>query len=286
MVCMARTSSLFSAPLARPLAAAALAVAAVQALVACSALPSDASMPPSSATRLAAYHWQLQQVQNAAGTTQPDWLPPPQAERTAQPLQLDFSADGAISVRNLCNQAGGRYQLQGTQMRIGPLASTRKACADTALMELEDRVNRQLPQAAQWRLDTDSRPPTLQLQFADGSRWTLQGTPTYTSLYGAPERLFWEIAPNKRLCSHGLIPNYQCLQVRKVTYDDKGLKTELGPWENFYGAIEGYEHQDGMRTLLRLQRYERRATERQPVPADASRYLYVLDMVVESERVR
>jgi hypothetical protein len=33
--------------------------------------------------------------------------------------------------------------------------------------------------------------------------------------------------------------------------------------------------------VLRLKRYTR-----SPVPADASKYLYVLDMTVESERVR
>ncbi|MBN9325065.1 MAG: DUF4377 domain-containing protein, partial [Delftia acidovorans] len=44
--------------------------------------------------------------------------------------------------------------------------------------------------------------------------------------------------------------------------------------------IEGYKHEPGIRNVLRIQRYKR-----QNVPADASAYAYVLDMVVESERV-
>ena len=39
-------------------------------------------------------------------------------------------------------------------------------------------------------------------------------------------------------------------------------------------------HTPGVRNVLRIDRYQR-----QNVPADASRYLYVLDLVVESETV-
>ena len=73
----------------------------------------------------------------------------------------------------------------------------------------------------------------------------------------------------------------QCLKVRSVQYDSRGLKTEVGPWQLFYTEIEGYRHEPGVRNVLRVQRYERKQ-----VPADASRYVYVLDMVVESEIVK
>ena len=49
----------------------------------------------------------------------------------------------------------------------------------------------------------------------------------------------------------------------------------------FYDPIEGYSHQAGTRHVLRLKRYTR-----QQVPADASQYVYVLDMIVESETRR
>ena len=255
---------------------AALAIATASALGGCVSLTSTQGR--TSAERLSAYHWQLQQVLDASGTAQPAGVGLARDGRAAAPLQLDFGADGAISVRHLCNPAGGRYTLQGMQVRIGPLAHTRKACADTAVMALEERVYRQLPQAVQWRLHARRHPPTLQLRFADGSRWTLQGTPTYASRYGPPEQVFWEIAPNP--CTPA-----PCLQVRTVRYDVRGLKTELDAWEHFYGSIEGYTHHDGMRALLRLQRYVRRSDTPGATPA-TSHDLYVLDLVVESERMR
>ena len=74
--------------------------------------------------------------------------------------------------------------------------------------------------------------------------------------------------------------DFQCLRVREIRYGDNGVKTSTGEWENFYSEIEGYKHEPGIRNVLRIQRYKR-----QNVPADASAYAYVLDMVVESERV-
>ena len=70
----------------------------------------------------------------------------------------------------------------------------------------------------------------------------------------------------------------QCLQVREIQYDDKGLKIGApGEFQHFYDSIEGYQHEPGIRNVLRVDRY----TVENP-PADASNRAYVLDMVVES----
>ena len=70
----------------------------------------------------------------------------------------------------------------------------------------------------------------------------------------------------------------QCLQVRELKYDDKGLKVGTpGAFGNFYDRIEGYSHEPGIRNVLRVDRY----TIKNPT-ADASKYAYVLDLVVES----
>ena len=53
-----------------------------------------------------------------------------------------------------------------------------------------------------------------------------------------------------------------------------------GAWRNFHGSIEGFSHTPGVRNVLRIDRYQRKQA-----PADASRYVYVLDLVVESETV-
>ena len=50
---------------------------------------------------------------------------------------------------------------------------------------------------------------------------------------------------------------------------------------NFYGDIEGYAHEAGIRNVLRVKRY----TIKNP-PADGSSLAYVLDMVVESGIVK
>lgn len=233
------------------------------------------------ASTLPGYHWQLARATDAQGHTQTHWQLP--ADSTpGQSIQLDFSRDGMISVKNLCNQLNGRYTLDGSRMQVDQMVSTLRACSSQALMELERRVATKVPQLASWQVPTPANQaePVLQLTFKDGSRWELQGAPTPATLYGSEGvREFLEVAPQRERCV-GVAP-MQCLKVRKIQYDSRGLKTQEGPWELFYSDIQGYKHEPGIRNVLRVQRYER-----QHVPADASKYVYVLDMVVESEIVK
>ena len=109
----------------------------------------------------------------------------------------------------------------------------------------------------------------------------MRGQPTPESLYGKATRIFLEVAPQTVECVSGVMRG-QCLQVRERRFDEHGLRIEPpGEWRNFHGSIEGYTHTPGVRNVLRINRY----TRPKPVPADASRYVYVLDMVVESELV-
>ena len=69
--------------------------------------------------------------------------------------------------------------------------------------------------------------------------------------------------------------------MRELSYDAQGRKQGTdAPFEHFYDGIEGYTHQAGTRNVLRVVRYSV-----QNPPADASRYAYVLDLVVEAEDV-
>ena len=71
----------------------------------------------------------------------------------------------------------------------------------------------------------------------------------------------------------------RCLQMREVKCDDKGLKVgTAGSHGIFCDGIEDCTREDGVHNVLRLDRY----TIENP-PADASRYAWVLDMVVESD---
>ncbi|WP_370681774.1 DUF4377 domain-containing protein [Comamonas sp. GB3 AK4-5] len=245
--------------------------------------PSTVTTAPASlpASTLPGYHWQLTRATDAQGRTQSHWQLPAEAT-SGQSIQLDFSRDGMISVKNLCNQLNGRYTIDGSRMQVDQMVSTLRACSSQALMELERRVATKVPQLASWQVPSsaDQAEPVLQLTFKDGTRWELQGEPTPATLYGSEGvREFLEVAPQRERCV-GVAP-MQCLKVRKVQYDSRGLKTQEGPWELFYSDIQGYRHEAGVRNVLRVQRYERRN-----VPADASKYVYVLDMVVESEIVK
>jgi len=255
-----------------------LALTAAAALTtACAATPPGAPMHDN-AQQLQAYEWDLATAFDGQGRPAPGWRLPDHA-----PTRLHFQGQ-QLSVQNLCNAIGAGYTLDGARLQVGRALSTLRACADRDLMGLEQRVAAQLPQAQRYELRaaTASTAPMLVLHFADGSRWELAGTPTPATRYGsAGERVFLEVAPQRVACNHPLMPNAQCLRVRELHYAENGVKQSTGEWRIFQGEIEGYRHEDGIRNVLRLQRY----AIANP-PADAPRDAYVLDMVVESERMR
>lgn len=194
--------------------------------------------------------------------------------RFMPPKAGDLSA--TVLVSGLCNRMHGAYKVQGTDMQVSQLVGTLMACQNNDLMQLERFIGQSLPKAQSWRLPN---PEVLEITFSDGQRWVLQGTMHYEAMYGEPQRLFLEVAPQLQDCKHPLMPESQCLQVREVLYDQRGIKTGTGAWKPFYDSIEDYTHQSGMRQVLRLKRYTRQPAQ---VPADGSRYVYVLDMVVET----
>ena len=157
--------------------------------------------------------------------------------------------------------------------------STQMACADPNLMALDGEISRRL-EGPLTLLLAESEPPQLRITNRAGDTFSFRAEPTAETRYGGPaERVFLEVAAQTKPCSHPLIPHKQCLQVREIHYDAKGLKTGTpGQFQHFYDAIEGYAHEPGIRNVLRVHRY----TLKNP-PADASSLAYVLDMVVESE---
>lgn len=244
--------------------------------------PTASQQAPRHDDVLTAYHWQLEQAVDRQGDAQPQWLR--QGDSKANQLVLTFE-DQRVSVSGLCNSLGAGYATTGTQMRISQVVSTMRMCSDESLMQYEHAVGLRLPDVSDWLLDTPpdtDTPPSLTLGFSDGGKWVLQGKPTHETLYGSTaETVFMEVAAQTVPCSHPLIPNKQCLNVRTVHYDASGIKQRHGEWQAFYEDIEGYRHDPGVRNVLRVKRYAR-----QNVPADASRYVYVHDMTVESETVR
>ena len=232
------------------------------------------------ASDLSKYLWQLSHAVDEKGKVidalQADIRNPDGSQ--LPPVTLSFTTQPAhMQVSNACNAMSANYTLHAQKLTIGHMRSTLMACA-TPLMARERA-------AAQWfqndlsvQLDNQSATPTLTLTTAQGERMTFIGTPTAETKYGnAGQTQFLEIAAHTQPCDAGVM-KMQCLQAREIRYDAQGLKTFMGEWQYFYDPIEGYTHRDGTRNILRLKRYERP----QPIPADASSYVYVLDMVVES----
>ncbi|MCW5581621.1 MAG: META and DUF4377 domain-containing protein [Luteimonas sp.] len=224
------------------------------------------------AQALAASHWRLADAVDGSGTRIDVLLP-----GGDHVLQLDF-ADGRLSVDGGCNRMNGAYTLDGDRFSVGPMVQTKKFCGEP-LMATDAAIARILGAGGTLSTDADG---ALALATAAGERLVFAATPTADTRFGGPgERVFLEVAPERVACHHPLIPDFRCLHVREVRYDDKGLKTGTGEWQFLYDDIEGYAHEPGVRNVLRLKRY----TVPNP-PADGSSIAYVLDMVVESEVVK
>ena len=235
--------------------------------------PAAASAAPADGTLLPKYHWRLASATDAQGQ-RIDAL----FARPDKPVTLDFR-DGRLGISNTCNRMGGSYTLADGSLTAGRLMSTKMACADAALMALDDEVGKRLEGTLELATTTAGDAPTLTLTTATGDTLAFTGEPTAETRYGGPgERVFLEVAADTKPCNHPLIPDMQCLQVREIQYDAKGLKIGApGEFQHFYDSIEGYQHEPGIRNVLRVDRY----TVENP-PADASNRAYVLDMVVES----
>lgn len=225
---------------------------------------------------LQTHHWQLNQVRDVDGSNNMQWQQAVADSRV--PVELQFTDANALVVKRLCNHMHGGYETQGDALQISRMVSTMMACNDEKLVTLERHVAQQLPKVQSWKIAGSATAPVLALTFQGGVVWELKGKPTYETLYGPSEQVFLEVAPDKVACTHPLMENAQCLQVREVKYDAQGLKQSFGPWSNYYGSIEGYSKHPHVRNILRIKRYTN-----QNAPADASKYVDVLDLVVESE---
>jgi len=219
------------------------------------------------------HHWVLDNAVDAKGQ-RIDAL----FVRADKPVTVDF-ADGRIAVSNTCNRMMGSYTLDGAKLTVGDMASTMMACVDKPLMALDGAVGERLRGAQTAALQSGAT-PMLTLTGAGGDVLTFRGEPTAQTRFGGPgETVFFEVAAQPKPCSHPLIPNKQCLQVREIHFDDKGLRTGTpGDWQPLFQDIEGFEHVAGTRNVVRVKRYKV-----ENPPADASSVAYVLDMVVESD---
>jgi heat shock protein HslJ len=186
-------------------------------------------------------------------------------------LVLNFDQSlSLLSVANACNVMSAATTLQNDILRISKMTTTLMAC-DPKLMGRDRAVGEYLQGDVQVSLDSEQ---TLTLKTAQGAQLSFKGTPTPEALYGQSTRLFLEVAAQTKPCT-GVAP-MTCLYVRPIEFNEQGIQIHVGEWANFYDSIEGYTHKAGTSSVLRVNRYERPL----PIPADASSYMYQLDLIV------
>lgn len=233
------------------------------------------TLSPSS-TVLSSYTWQLVQATNQQGQAINALF----VRQDDKPVSLQFK-DNNIGILNTCNHMGGAFTLKANVLTVSNLVSTMMAC-DAPVNQLDTLMGKLIEGNSTLKITKADSQPQLTLISASGDMLVFKGIATPESKYGAQaETIFLEVSPKTQRCDAG-VRQMQCLQVRQVKYNEQGLKSYVSSgWENFYDSIEGYEHSNNERVIIRVKKY--------PVknpPADASNAAYVLDMFVEREQVK
>jgi heat shock protein HslJ len=221
------------------------------------------------------YRWTLESATDSQNRSI-DMLPPSKDH----PVVLSFS-DNRLSIQGPCNRMMAAYQVNAAgqlTVRGGP-ASTMIGC-DPALMNADTVLSGILAKPLHVEMG-NGQSPRLRLRSASNDTLTFTGEATPEALYGPGTRIFLEVAAQQVACEHPPAPQTRCLQVRERHYDEQGLAVGTpGEWHPLYENIEGFTHKEGMRNVLRINRFDRN-----PAPAGASSTVYVLDLIVESELV-
>jgi hypothetical protein len=180
-----------------------------------------------------------------------------------------------------CNTMRGGYRLESDgRLAVGRLAATMKAC-EPALMQADAAFAKLLADPLRAGI-AGGATPRLRLATAANESLVFAGEFTLEARYGPPTVQFLEVAARRVPCPPPSPREAACLQVRDRFFDPQGLPGGApGEWRALADPIEGYTHRDGERNVLRVKRYARAAA-----PADTPRYVYVLDLVVETEIVK
>ncbi|EHK66626.1 META and DUF4377 domain-containing protein [Achromobacter arsenitoxydans] len=236
-------------------------------------MPAPAAAAAADPSSLTAYYWRLASATDASGKS----IAALQKGIEHQ-LRLSFTND-ALNIRGGCNAQFGGYTYKNGVLTIANLASTMKAC-EQSLMQLDAEIGQRMKGELRATQTGDKAEPALELTAQDGTVLKFVGEPTPETLYGSTGKImFLEVAAKRAECGHPMIPHYQCLMVRERKFNEAGIaQPAQDKWHPLYQSIEGFEHQDGVRTVLRVKRYDRKNP-----PADAPSKVYVLDLVVEQD---
>nr|MBV6630986.1 META domain-containing protein [Oceanococcus sp. HetDA_MAG_MS8] len=85
------------------------------------------------------------------------------SDAPAQPVQVEFGAQGALGGQGGCNRLMGRYTIDEAGLQVGDLAMTKRACIQG--MDWDNRLGEVLSQSKGWRIQDQM----LQLLDAQGN---------------------------------------------------------------------------------------------------------------------
>ncbi len=189
------------------------------------------------------------------------------------PVQLDFD-DQRIQVSQTCNALGANYSVAQAHVQIGRVVSSKRMCADARRMAQERAASDLLSGRFAVVMDNAAAVPGLTLTRSDGTVLIFGGTPTADTRHGGPgQTLLIEVAAETVPCV--LDPARRCLQVREHEPGAAAATAAATSWQPYDGTIEGFDHEEGIRTLLRVTRYP-------AVSAPDAIPVYVLDQMIEA----
>ncbi|MFC0820503.1 DUF4377 domain-containing protein [Moraxella marmotae] len=233
----------------------------------------DKPYQPATAEVLANYNWQLvsAEVQGAA-------IQRYEAVINNHTAYLSFS-ESSLSYTLGCNHHRVNYQIQNGVIKLtNNGTSTLMGCPamddSSDLNEVEAKFTTTLGDASLQILTNPDDYTAILVQQKGAEMLTYRGMMKNDVRFGEPVRLFWEIDSEMIDCVDKAGHDKQCLRVRNVNYDDKGIKVGSGAWRTFYGEIHGFEHQQDQRQIIRLNAYNNPDGKENPY--------YVFDMVVEA----
>jgi heat shock protein HslJ len=220
------------------------------------------------------HRWQLVDASDAANARIDALFPEP--ERS---FELHF-AESRLHAQGGCNGFRSAFAIDADdRLEVTGMISTMMACA-APLMEADAALSALMAEPLETVLVQGAQ-PTLVLLTAAGDALVLTGTLTPEARFGAPTTAFLEVAAQTVACEASVRGDGLCLQVREITFDEQGLRVDTpSEWQVFTTDIEGYQHEPGIRNVLRLKRFEPTAG-----PDVSAGPIYVLDLVVESEVV-
>lgn len=155
-------------------------------------------------------------------------------------ITAEFGADGTLAGNSGCNSYHGTYTVTGNQIKIGPLASTRMACAEPAgVMEQESQYLAALETGATFKIEGTM----LELRTKDGALavQATASTPDTSSSTNSIQGIVWQwvSVTNQSTGETTSVPNPGNYT---ITFNADGTLDGMADCNNFAGT---YSQENG-----------------------------------------